>query len=61
MDDAVGDAKALNLASEMGGIFFGTSGDDGPPFLDAPAETVHRRHPHDDPAREARDRHRAVP
>ena len=40
VDDAVGDAKALNLASEMGGIFFGTSGDDGPPFLDAPAETA---------------------
>jgi len=40
VDDAVGDAKAINLASELGGILFGTSGDDGPPFLDAPAETA---------------------
>jgi hypothetical protein len=39
VDDAVGVAKAINLASELGGIFFGTSGD-GPPFLDAPAETA---------------------
>src|SRR5215203_5860834 len=40
MDDAVGDAKALNFASDMVGLFFGTGGDGGPPFLDAPAETA---------------------
>ena len=40
VDDVVGDAKALNLASDLGGIFFGTSGDDGLPFLDAPAEAA---------------------
>ena len=40
VDDAVSDAKALNLASDMAGLFFGTGGDGGPPFLDAPAETA---------------------
>jgi hypothetical protein len=40
VDDSVGDAKAINLASELGGFFFGSSGDDGPLFLDAPAETA---------------------
>ena len=39
-DDAAGDAKALNLASDLAGIFFGTGGDGGPSFLDAPAETA---------------------
>jgi hypothetical protein len=40
VDDSVGDAKAINLASELGGFPFGSSGDDGPLFLDAPAETA---------------------
>lgn len=40
VDDAVSDAKALNFGSDMGGLLFGTGGDDGPPFLDAPAETA---------------------
>ena len=40
VDDAVSDAKALNFASDTVGLVFGTGGDEGPPFLDAPAETA---------------------
>ncbi|MGF9754165.1 hypothetical protein AAII07_03105 [Microvirga sp. 0TCS3.31] len=41
VDDAVSDVKALNFASDLAGLLFGTGGDDaGPPFLDAPAETA---------------------
>jgi hypothetical protein len=40
VDDPAGDAKALNLASELG-LFFGGGGDsDQPLFLDAPAEVA---------------------
>ncbi len=40
VDDAVNDVKALNLGSSFAGILFGTGGDEGPPFLDAPAESA---------------------
>lgn len=40
VDDAVGDAKALNFASEMAGFLFGTEVEGQPLFLDAPAETA---------------------
>jgi hypothetical protein len=43
VDDAVSDAKALNFASDMAGLFLGTgggAGDGEPPFLDAPGETA---------------------
>lgn len=39
IDDAVGDAKALNLGSE-GGFLGGTEAEGQPLFLDAPAETA---------------------
>lgn len=40
VDDAVGDAKALNLASELGAFFVGSGSEEQPLFLDAPAETA---------------------
>lgn len=40
VDDAVGDAKALNFGSELGGFLFGTEAEGQPLFLDAPAETA---------------------
>ncbi|GAA5123650.1 hypothetical protein GCM10023339_43860 [Alloalcanivorax gelatiniphagus] len=40
VDDAVGDAKALNLGSEMAGFLFGTETEGQPTFFDAPAETA---------------------
>ncbi len=40
VDDAVGDAKALNLASELGGLFFGTDAGNQPMFFDAPGEAA---------------------
>lgn len=39
VDDPAGDAKALNLASELG-LFFGGGDSDQPLFLDAPAEVA---------------------
>jgi hypothetical protein len=40
VDDAVGDAKALNFGSELGGFLFGTEAEGQPLFLDAPAEAA---------------------
>lgn len=40
VDDAAGDAKALNLASELGFLFGGTGDSEQPLFLDAPAEVA---------------------
>jgi hypothetical protein len=40
VDDAVGDAKALNFGSELGGFRFGTEVEGQPLFLDAPAEAA---------------------
>ena len=40
VDDAVGDARAINFASEAGGFLFGTETEGQPAFLDAPAETA---------------------
>jgi hypothetical protein len=40
VDDAVGDAKALNFGSELGGFLFGTEVEGQPLFLDAPAEAA---------------------
>jgi hypothetical protein len=40
IDDAVGDAKALNFGSELAGFLFGTEVEGQPLFLDAPAEAA---------------------
>lgn len=40
VDDPAGDAKALNLASELGAFFFGGGDDAQPYFLDAPNEVA---------------------
>lgn len=40
VDDAAGDAKALNFASELSGFLFGTQGEGQPLFLDAPSEVA---------------------
>ncbi len=40
VEDSIGDAKALNLASELGGFVFGTEVEGQPLFLDAPAEAA---------------------
>ncbi len=40
VDDPAGDAKALNLASELGVFFGGGGGEDQPLFLDAPGEVA---------------------
>lgn len=40
VDDPAGDAKALNLASELGAFFFGGGDDAQPSFLDAPNEVA---------------------
>lgn len=40
VDDAAGDAKAINFGSELGGFLFGTETEGQPLFLDAPAEAA---------------------
>jgi hypothetical protein len=40
VDDAVGDAKAINFGAELGGFLFGAETEGQPLFLDAPAEAA---------------------